>query len=200
MNIKFSVVFFLLFFLLGQAIAKKTIKNDVDCRAIFTKEHAFVYFPILVNRDIWEWYKIEQTPQRPEYAWIAEPGTYKNRKFIANGVAITAYLGVLNLEKYQIEKGSLTQLLIKTEKYAYFSKKPTSDEEDRSNTEFIFGSRVRAKQMQDESSIFIYPSDTETIKEFKRSNPTHMRLRAILPSEDESYECIVKIEHMELNR
>jgi hypothetical protein len=176
------------------------LKRELDCGAVSTKDQVFAYFPIVVNRKKWEWYKIERTAERQEYAWIAEPGNKINKNFISSGVAFAISLGTFNLGNNPPEQGSLDDLLNKSTKNAYFTKKPESSKEEQKNIDFIFKSRVRAKQMEDESSIFIYPADPETIKEVKRGNPTHMRLKAILPNEDESYECIVKIEHMELKR
>ncbi len=176
------------------------IARKLDCGAVFAKNQVFAYFPIVTNRKKWEWYKIERTAERQEYAWIAESGRKINNEFISNGVAFAISLGTSNLENNPPEQGSLDDLLNKSTKNAYFTRKPKNLTEEQKNIDFIFKSRVGAKQMKDESSIFIYPADPETIKEVKRDSPTHMRLKAILPNEDESYECIVKIEHIELKR
>lgn len=179
--------------------AKKQKNHDLDCGAVFTKDYAFAYFPVVNKRTQWEWYKFEITPERAEYAWIAEPGKYKKKEFISNGVAFVISLGTANLENNSLKMGSLDDLIKETSKNAYYTKKPKNSAEEDKNIDFIFKSKVRAKKIED-GSISIYPADPETIKEVKRGSPTHMKLKAILPNEDESYECIVKIEHMELVR
>jgi len=51
-------------------------RDKPECLAIETPNMVLALFPIVKDRETWEWYRIERTPGRTEYAWIAEPSVF----------------------------------------------------------------------------------------------------------------------------
>jgi hypothetical protein len=177
------------------ALACEIEPKNIQCNAIFSNDILAAYFPVVNNKEKWDWFRKEQTPERTEFAWIAEPGNCRKGKFTANGVAFTATIGSLNLKNTPPAQGSISDLLKASSKYAYFSTKPESNENH--SMELAHRSKVHSKVMSD-GDIVLTPVDEETKKLVRRGHPTHMRMRAILPELSESYECIVKIDTVKL--
>jgi hypothetical protein len=171
--------------------------NAVCSNAIFSKGYAVAYFPVVKNDKKWEWFRKEWTIERAEYAWIAEPGRCFKNRFMPTGVAYAASLGTANLANTPPAEGTLADLLKASSKNAYYLAKPVTKVDAQNSDEFRRKSFVYSKIMSS-GDIALGPIDNATVTIVKRGNPTHMRMRAILPELSESYECIVKIDHIKL--
>lgn len=191
----------LCFFLVNFSPAFGCVSKNVDinCGAVFTKQHVLTFFPVIREREKWPWFRIPRTEERAEYAWIAEPGTCKNGQFASNGVAFAISLGAADLGKKQPSEGTLAELLALANKNAYYTKKPQGNKQEEYFFNFIHTSFVRAKVTK-KGEIYMGSDDQKTINAIKRNHPTHMRMRAILPSFDESYECVTEIERINIEQ
>jgi len=171
--------------------------DEVDCVAVETPSTVVALFPLVKERPTWEWYRIQITPERTEYAWIAEPGVFvgdnASRVFRGNGMAFAISLGSANLETVTPGAGSLADLVKLTQKNAYYTKKPETEAEEDRLMNFMYYSRVGAKLVE-EGAIAVGTLDKATADAAKVGNPTHMKMQAILPYPGESYECFAKIE------
>ena len=172
-------------------------RDGVGCVALETPSTMVAPFPVVKERSIWEWYRIQKTPERTEYAWIAEPGVFltgkASRVFRGNGMAFAISLGSANLEAVAPGAGSLDDLVKLTQKNAYYTKRPETEEEKDRLMNFMYYSRVGGKFV-DEDAIVVGTLDRATTDAAKAGNPTHLKMQAILPYSGESYECFAKIE------
>ncbi len=171
--------------------------GKVDCLAIETPSTVMALFPVVKERSVWDWYRIQITPERTEYAWIAEPGVFVMeegaRGFRGNGMAFAISLGSANLKTVTPGRGSLADLVKLTQKNAYYTKKPETEAESDRLLNFIHYSQVGGK-IVDDDSIVVGTLDRATTDVAKAGNPTHLKMQAILPYPGESYECFAKIE------
>lgn len=95
---------FIFFLTITIFFSSKLFASENDCGAFFIKKGVAASFPILKKRDVWEWYK----KVRPEYAWTAETGFYRNNEFKGNGFGFVAIIGSADLEKNKTQKATLT--------------------------------------------------------------------------------------------
>lgn len=171
--------------------------KDIDrCFAVEANNFFNVIFPIKNKRQEWEWYRAEQTQERTEYAWIAEPGFFakgRQKKFQGNGVAFAISIGSSNLKIVNRKSGGLADLVKETSKYAYLTKKPETEIERDQHFQFMVQSKVAAKALNDGGEISVAILDQNTVNAAKLGSPTHMKMQTIVPYPGESYECIVKI-------
>lgn len=195
MMIRASVVLFAALLSL-EALACKPIRDQPECMAAFTSNATYAYFPLIKQRSIWPWYRVERTRTRAEYAWIAEPGSCSKGKFVGNGTGFSAVLGSANLEATPAREGSLQDLLTAASRQSYWTTPVVSDEDEEKHLQFMLRSRVGAKVTRKYGLVAIYATDAASNKGLRHGNPTHMRMQALLPFPDESYECIVPIEHI----
>lgn len=177
--------------------------GKADCLAIETPSTVMARFPVVKERSAWEWYRIQITPERTEYAWIVEPGVFVrgegSRGFRGNGMAFAISLGSANLKTVTPGSGSLADLVTLTQKNAYYTKKPKTETESDRFLNFIHYSRVGGK-IVDDDAIVVGTLDRATTDAAKAGNPTHLKMQAILPYPGESYECFAKIEKVSRSR
>ncbi|WP_296224615.1 hypothetical protein [Ralstonia sp. UBA689] len=171
--------------------------KEIDgCMAIEFNNVMSAIFPVIKERSNWEWHRIEVTRETAEYAWIAEPGTLlkKNhqKSFQGNGMTFVAFLGATDLSKITPGSGALEDLIASSEKIAYLTGETKNESWTSRNLDFIRRSKVDMKLLDDDAVLLATINKTST-DAAKQSNPTHMRMRAILPYPGESYECLVKI-------
>ncbi|GKT26342.1 hypothetical protein [Acidovorax sp. SUPP3334] len=190
---------FFIFIFLG-ALPCFSSANLVDtnlCAAIFTEKYVAAEFPIPDQKE-WHWFQRAITPEKPEHAWIAEPGTLENNVFKSNGLAFSMSVGSANLAGKKEKTGSMKELIEVAKKNAYLTKKPESPAEHENNLNLIMKSEVGAKLV--EKDIFILSVfDKSSVALAKSGNPTHMRLRAITSNANSSYECMPKIEYVKIS-
>jgi len=188
--------YFLLFILLLFSKLSHAEK-DLGCLAAEDANGMASLFPLVKQRSTWEWYRIEITPERTEYAWLVEPGVFVesggHRIFHGNGMGFAIGLGSANLKNVAPGTGSLGELLRLTTKYAYPTTKPQTDSEREKYWSFVRKSRVEAKILEDDA-IVVATFDKFTADAAKAGNPTHVKMRAILPYPGESYECFARLE------
>ncbi|WP_124906414.1 hypothetical protein [Burkholderia sp. Bp9004] len=172
-------------------------RDGVGCVALETPSTVMALFPVVKERAAWDWYRIQITPERTEYAWIAEPGVFAMeegaRGFRGNGMAFAISLGSANLKTVTPGRGSLVDLVKLTQKNAYYTKKPETEAESDRLLNFIHYSQVGGK-IVDNDAIVVGTLDRATTDVAKTGNPTHLKMQAILPYPGESYECFAKIE------
>ncbi|MDA8443812.1 hypothetical protein [Paracidovorax valerianellae] len=166
------------------------------CAAIFAEKYVAAEFPIPAKKE-WHWFRRAVTPERPEHAWIAEPGIIESDVFKGNGVAFSMSIGSANLSDKKEQKGSMADLIISAKKNAYLTKKNKTSIEEGKNFDLIMKSEVAAKLVE-EDVFMLSVFDSATVGLAKSGNPTHMRLRAISSSVDSTYECIPKIEYLKI--
>lgn len=167
------------------------------CAAIFTEKYVAAEFPIPTKKE-WHWFKRAVAPERPEHAWIAEPGILESDVFKGNGVAFSMSIGSANLSDKKEKKGSIADLIMAAKKNAYLTKKNKTPAEEDINFNLIMKSEVAAKLVEED--VFILSVfDSSTVALAKSGNPTHMRLRAITSAVDSTYECIPKIEYLKIS-
>ena len=162
------VLFFLLMiFVSFGVIADCEIQaKDHDCFTIFAKGTIFSAFPVLNNKAMWRWYQNEDIG---EYYWQTELGTCKNNKFTPSGARLLIRVGSLRLNENHAIKGTLQELINTAEKTAFLGSDP-----------------VQLLAVLDNSIM---------VKYFKDEKPTYARMTAHLPNKNESYECLIKIQH-----
>lgn len=179
---------FIVALLCTNAIANnETISSK--CDAIYYENGFAAGFPIIKKKEYWEWYK----KSHPEYIWSMELGFYKDKKFTSAGLGISISIGTMNLKSAPKQNGSLEKLINFSTKNAFL----TQDSKLYSNKilrdQILYRSQVFARNIDDDM-IMIGTADVGLLKLFKEYNPTHMRLKAILPESKESYTCYPKIE------
>lgn len=179
----FLLIFFCFF------AAKNVFAIEIDCGAFFYKNGVAADFPVLEKRTKWEWYK----KIRPEYAWIAETGIYTENKFKGNGFGFMAIIGAADLSKNPVQQGTLKELVKFSAKGAFLNKESKYFNDKDKMDRIKLRTLVAAKVVNNES-IVIGVVDLEAVKMAKMDNPTHMKLTAILPEEEESYTCFPEIE------
>ncbi|MDA8443651.1 hypothetical protein [Paracidovorax valerianellae] len=113
---------FAIFLLSSFCVRADKLRDDIDCAAIFSEDHIFARFPVLNQKKLWKWHVVERTAERPEYAWIAETGKYRNGKFEGDGFAYSLLIGSANLQKTPPQEGKLKELLSKTKKMHFLQK------------------------------------------------------------------------------
>ncbi|MDA8522170.1 hypothetical protein [Acidovorax sp. NCPPB 4044] len=192
-------VFFTLIFFISFNLKAAEIRDDIDCAAIFSEDHIFARFPLIKKRNIWQWYVIERTPSRPEYAWIAETGKYHNGIFKADGFAFSLLIGSADLEKTPPKNGNSTDLINATKKNAFFTKSSPHYNNEELKEKLTHSSIIKAKIVEDDA-IMAMTVDKPTTDEGKRGKATHIKLTAILPESTESYICIPKIEYIKMKK
>jgi hypothetical protein len=183
--------FIFLFFGIFVISADSNAAKD-ECGALFYKNGVTAAFPVIKKRDAWEWHKKES----PEYSWIAETGFYSNKKFTGNGFGFMILIGSLNLDNTPKQRGGFQDLVDFAGRSAFLTKdsKYYTDEQKRIKVKYsshIFGKVI------DDSLLMVGTLDTEAVRLAKMKSPTHMKLQAILPEEDESYICYPEIEIIE---
>ncbi|WP_316659471.1 hypothetical protein [Ralstonia condita] len=162
--------------------------------AIELKNGMSAIFPVIKERPTWKWYRTEATRETAEYAWVAEPGfilmNSGKKLFQGNGMAFIAFIGAMDLRNITPGSGNLEDLISSAEKIAYL----TGSDKSRlhENLDFVRRSRVNAKLLNNDA-IMLATVNKASTEAAKKSNPTHMKMRAILPYAGESYECIVEI-------
>ncbi|WP_250392997.1 hypothetical protein [Escherichia coli] len=156
--------------------------KDHDCFTIFAKGTIFSAFPVLNNKAMWRWYQNEDIG---EYYWQTELGTCKNNKFTPSGARLLIRVGSLRLNENHAIKGTLQELINTAEKTAFLG--------DR------FRSYIRAgiyqKKSSDPVQLLAVLDNSIMVKYFKDEKPTYARMTAHLPNKNESYECLIKIQH-----
>ncbi|HCK2465353.1 protein YbfC [Escherichia coli] len=178
------ILFFLLMiFVSFGVIADCEIQaKDHDCFTIFAKGTIFSAFPVLNNKAMWRWYQNEDIG---EYYWQTELGTCKNNKFTPSGARLLIRVGSLRLNENHAIKGTLQELINTAEKTAFLG--------DR------FRSYIRAgiyqKKSSDPVQLLAVLDNSIMVKYFKDEKPTYARMTAHLPNKNESYECLIKIQH-----
>lgn len=180
---------FIFFLTITIFFSSKLFASENDCGAFFIKKGVAASFPILKKRDFWEWYK----KVRPEYAWTAETGFYRNNEFKGNGFGFVAIIGSADLEKNKTQKGNIDELVRFSAKGAFLTKESKSYSVDEKREKIQFSTIVMAKVLDDES-ILVGTVDPEAVAIAKTGNPTHMKLTAVLPEEGESYTCYPTID------
>lgn len=122
-----------------------------------------------------------------------ELGFYKDKNFTSTGLGVSLSIGIMNLKSTPKQNGSLENLINFSTKNAFL----TQDSKLYSNKilrdQIVYRSQVFARKIDDDM-IMIGTADGDLLKLFKNDNPTHMRLKAILPDSNESYTCHPKIE------
>lgn len=173
--------------------------DSIDCEAFESEKFISAVFPLKKNRIEWDWYRVEVTPERSEYAWIAEAGVItkegKNKDFRGSGMAFAASLGTANLTNFTPISGSLYSLIKSSQMNAYLTKRPNSYSEREAHLKFMHRSRVAAEILDDEA-IVLTVTDRETFEVIKKERPTHIRMKAVLPYPGESYECLARIQNI----
>ncbi|WP_429871740.1 hypothetical protein [Escherichia coli] len=156
-------------------------RNDLLIRT-FPKGTIFSAFPVLNNKAMWRWYQNEDIG---EYYWQTELGTCKNNKFTPSGARLLIRVGSLRLNENHAIKGTLQELINTAEKTAFLG--------DR------FRSYIRAgiyqKKSSDPVQLLAVLDNSIMVKYFKDEKPTYARMTAHLPNKNESYECLIKIQH-----
>ena len=156
--------------------------KDHDCFTIFAKGTIFSAFPVLNNKAMWRWYQNEDIG---EYYWQTELGTCKYNKFTPSGVRLLIRVGSLRLNENHAIKGTLQELINTAEKTAFLG--------DR------FRSYIRAgiyqKKSSDPVQLLAVLDNSIMVKYFIDEKPTYARMTAHLPNKNESYECLIKIQH-----
>lgn len=171
--------------------------KGAQCLAGFTPTRVVAFFPVLDDKPMWKWNVKERTLERPEYAWIVDSGICRKGKFVLKGIGFAASLGSLNLQKDSVVVGTLSELLNAASKNAFFSVKPNNNTKENEQSELMFRSKVLAKPVEPEM-LFVGVVDLGTVNNIKNSNPTHFKMTAILPNTAESYECVAKIENIDM--
>ncbi|GKS77337.1 uncharacterized protein YbfC [Acidovorax sp. SUPP950] len=184
---------FAIVFLISFDIKAEKFRNDIDCSAMFSEDYIFARFPVLNPKKIWQWHVVERTVERPEYAWIAETGKYKNGKFEGDGFAFSSLIGSADLKNTSPQQGSLGDLINATKKNAFFTKKSPHYLDEQKKDKLNHLSIIRAK-IVDDDAVMMMVVDKLATDEGKSGNPTHMKLTAIFPDLKYSYTCTPKIE------
>jgi hypothetical protein len=169
-------------------------EQENSCVAVITKSRVLAYFPVAIEKSIWKWYQKERTRERPEYGWIAESGICKRGEFLSTGIAFAASIGTMSLEKTPPAEGKLSDLLNATSKNSFYRSPPKGKEQEDRHFNFSRQSVVEAKAIAFEGAkIVLTAADVETFHAITRGKSTHLRMRAILPEVEESYECVTKM-------
>ena len=120
-----------------------------------------------------------------QHYWQTELGTCKNNKFTPSGARLLIRVGSLRLNENHAIKGTLQELINTAEKTAFLG--------DR------FRSYIRAgiyqKKSSDPVQLLAVLDNSIMVKYFKDEKPTYARMTAHLPNKNESYECLIKIQH-----
>ncbi|WP_336692621.1 hypothetical protein [Delftia acidovorans] len=172
-------------------------RKTTACEAFVLKQNVAAIFPIKNNRSTWEWFRFENRPGRPEYAWIAEPGSISNNKnklFKGNGMAFSISLGSTNIKNEEITKGSIHEIINISRKNAYLTGEFIDKTKDEENVFLMHTSKIEARVLEG-NSIIITTMDNRTTALAKKGRPTHMKMMAFVPYSGESYECIAGIEY-----
>ncbi|MEJ8294388.1 hypothetical protein WKI45_16295 [Delftia tsuruhatensis] len=167
------------------------------CEAFVLKQNVAAIFPIKNNRSIWKWFKYENRTDRPEYAWIAEPGSIsndKNKLFKGNGMAFSISLGSANIKNKKITSGSIQEIINISRKNAYLTGEFIDNKKDAENISLMHTSKIEARVLED-NSIIITTMDDRSTALAKKGRPTHMKMSVFVPYSGESYECIADIEY-----
>lgn len=159
------------------------------CDAIYYKNSFAAAFPIIKKKELWEWYK----KSHPEYIWSMELGFYKDKNFTSIGLGISISIGSMNLKSTPKQNGNLEDLINFSTKNAFLTLDSKYYSNEILRDQIIYRSQVFARKIDDDM-IMIGTADAGLLKLFKKYNPTHMRLKAILPDSNESYTCYPKIE------
>lgn len=167
--------------------------NHVDisskCHAIYYKNGFSAGFPIIKKKEMWEWHK----RTHPEYIWSMELGFYKDKNFTSIGLGISISIGSMNLKSTPKQNGTLEGLINFSTKNAFLTLDSKYYSNQMLRDQIVYRSQVFARKIDDDM-IMIGTTDDDLLKLFKNDNPTHMRLKAILPDSNESYTCYPKIE------
>ncbi|MDC2862979.1 MULTISPECIES: hypothetical protein [unclassified Delftia] len=171
------------------SITSNALSFDDECAGFFTPKGIMANFPILKQRDTWEWYK----KVRPEYVWSAETGNYAGREFKSNGFGFVVIIGAADLSKNHSQKGKIDDLVKFASKGAFLTKDSEYYSDNTKRDRIKLKTIVRADVI-DNKSIGLVIADLEALELAKIGNPSHMRLTAILPEKEESYTCYPEIE------
>ncbi|MEJ8294389.1 hypothetical protein WKI45_16300 [Delftia tsuruhatensis] len=104
-----------------------------------------------------------------------------------------AIIGATDLSKNPVQQGTLEELLKFSAKGAFLNKESKYSNDEEKKNRIKLKTLVAGKVVVNES-IVIGVVDLEAVKMAKMNNPTHMKLTAILPEEEESYTCFPEIE------
>lgn len=176
-----------LFFFTNISFACDTKRNELECVTVVNEALLAAQFPLIKKREQWNWYTKLGDATTPEYAWIGEPGNCVKGQFVSDGIAFAASIRTLNVNTKPVS-GSLKELL-KVAEYgnAYYTKKVTREE--RGN--LVTSTKLRTRVMNDE--VGLLSLDRFTINKLFGKHPTHIKMQAILPYENESYTCVTEV-------
>lgn len=130
---------------------------------------------------MWRWYQNEDIG---EYYWQTELGTCKNNKFTPSGARLLIRVGSLRLNENHAIKGTLQELINTAENGV-----------SRRSVQKLYKSGYLSKKSSDPVQLLAVLDNSIMVKYFKDEKPTYARMTAHLPNKNESYECLIKIQH-----
>ena len=162
---------------------------DKICMASFSKTRVAAFFPY-PKKDVWEW-GVKSYPDRYEYSWIAETGKCNKGNFSGSGIFFG--IGVKGRDKNEPlgKHGSLSDLLNTADRSVYSIKPPSRICSKISKTDVAF-------KIHEPDYIAIQPIGENIVERMVDGEGMYMKMSYKSPIENESYECIVKMEYLNL--